>query len=55
MLENAAYYEEKAKHGTASFPCSVYMIDAPVKNKEKIYCHWHSEVELLYILEGNAT
>ncbi len=46
--------EELKKHGNASFPCSVYEYSAPIENKEKIYCHWHKEVELLYIISGNC-
>lgn len=48
------YYEEQTQHGNANFPFSVYEMDAPEENEEKIYCHWHKEVELLYILEGMA-
>lgn len=55
MPHYSIYLEEQTKHGNASFPCSMYMVDAPIENKEKIYCHWHKEVELLYILEGKAT
>lgn len=47
--------EEQTKHGHASFPCAVYQVDASPDNAEKIYCHWHKELELLLILEGSAT
>lgn len=47
-------YEEQTKHGNISFPCAVYTINAPIDETEKIYCHWHKEVELLYIMEGHA-
>lgn len=55
MSHYPIYFEEQTKHGNASFPCSIYLVDAPIRNKEKIYCHWHKEVELLYILKGKAT
>ena len=47
--------EEEKRHGNAIFPCSVYAYDAPIENKEKIYCHWHKEVELLYVVSGRCT
>lgn len=55
MKSKTIQQEEKTQHGTASFPCSVYEYDAPVDIAEKIYCHYHKEVELLYITEGHAT
>lgn len=48
-------HEEQTKHGNASFPCSLYEYSAPISISEKIYCHYHAEVEFLYITEGNAT
>lgn len=55
MMENyPILYEEQTKHGNISFPCAVYTINAPIDETEKIYCHWHKEVELLYIMEGHA-
>lgn len=47
--------EEQTKHGHATFPCAVYQINAASNNAEKIYCHWHKELELLLVLEGNAS
>lgn len=55
MKKREQQIEQQSDHGTATFPCTVYEYDAPVENSEKIYCHWHRDVELLYILEGNAT
>lgn len=55
MEKDMMKQEEMTQHGTASFPCSVYEYDAPVEIAEKIYCHYHKEVELLYITEGHAT
>ena len=46
--------EEQIAHGNAIFPCAVYQVDAAIDTAEKIYCHWHHELELLFILEGNA-
>ena len=48
-------FEEQASHGNTLFPCAVYEITAAFGSTEKIYCHWHHELELLLILEGNAT
>ena len=46
--------EEHGKHGTHAFPCKVHSVEAPMNTKEKIYCHWHNEVELLHIRNGKA-
>lgn len=45
---------ENRKHGNPAFPCSVYTLDVPCETEEKIYCHWHNEVELLHITSGHA-
>lgn len=47
--------EEQTNHGHAAFPCAVYQVEAAPNNAEKIYCHWHKELELLLVLEGNAS
>ena len=41
--------EEQIAHGNAIFPCAVYQVDAAIDTAEKIYCHWHHELELLFI------
>lgn len=47
--------EEQTNHGPATFPCAVYQVKAAQSKREKIYCHWHKEVELLLILSGSAS
>ncbi|MCI5648372.1 MAG: AraC family transcriptional regulator [Fusicatenibacter sp.] len=47
--------EEQTTHGPATFPCAVYQVKAAQNKREKIYCHWHKEVELLLILAGSAS
>ncbi len=46
--------EEQASHGNATFPCAVYQVEADLKNTEKIYYHWHKELEIFFVLEGEA-
>ena len=59
MVMNMEQYpvllEEQTVHGHAVFPCAVYEVNAAINQAEKIYCHWHHELELLYILEGSAS
>ena len=47
--------EEQASHGNATFPCAVYQVESDLKNTEKISYHWHKELEILFVLEGEAT
>lgn len=54
MEEYAILLEEPRVHGHAVFPCAAYQIEAVRDNAEKIYCHWHHELELLLVLEGSA-
>lgn len=46
--------EEHGKHETLNFPLRVHSVDSSAETEEKIYSHWHSEIELLYIRKGNA-
>lgn len=50
-----ASLREKTPHGSALFPLAVYKELTKGENTERIYCHWHNEVELLLVLEGSAT
>ena len=45
-------YNELKQHGTENFPVEFYHIDKPHPKYEKAY-HWHSEIELIRILEGS--
>ena len=47
--------EEQTKHGHSLFPCAIYNVEADRNNSEKIYYHWHKEIELLYVQKGQAT
>lgn len=47
--------EEQTKHGHSLFPCAIYNVEAEKNNSEKIYYHWHKEIELLYVRKGQAT
>lgn len=47
--------EEQTKHGHAIFPCAIYQVESVPNKEEKIYCHWHKELELLLVLDGNAS
>ena len=45
-------YNELKQHGTDNFPVEFYHIDKPHPKYEMAY-HWHSEIELIRILEGS--
>lgn len=47
--------EEQTKHGHSLFPCAIYNVETDTNNSEKIYYHWHKEIELLFVQEGQAT
>lgn len=51
-LEKSKLRENKV-HGDAMFPLNVYMKQQIASDKE-LHCHWHEEVEFLYIEEGEA-
>ena len=53
MEQYPIFTEEHSIHGSAVFPCAVYQA-SPVY-AEKIYCHWHHELEFLFISEGSAS
>ncbi|MBQ1172776.1 MAG: helix-turn-helix transcriptional regulator [Lachnospiraceae bacterium] len=54
MQQYPTIFEEQTAHGHAIFPCAVYQIDSIPEHTEKIYCHWHHELELLLIHEGTS-
>lgn len=54
MKQYPILFEEQSQHGHSVFPCAVYQADASPANAEKIYCHWHHELELLLVLDGSA-
>ena len=46
--------KEKANHGDDLFPICLYYNDAGM-NKRILECHWHDEVEFIYMRKGKAT
>ena len=44
-------YRETEERGTADFPLEYYYVDETHPRYEMMY-HWHSEYEIIYILEG---
>ncbi len=48
-------WEEQTMHGLSVFPCAIYQVQTDTNNREKIYCHWHKELEILFVLNGSAT
>lgn len=47
-------YKEKIPHGDALFPMAVHVTPAAGQGGERLYCHWHEEMEFLVVTEGGA-
>lgn len=47
-------YKEKIPHGDALFPMAVHVTPASGPGRERLYCHWHEEMEFLVVTEGGA-
>ena len=46
--------KENTKHGIDTFPLNIYV--ASISDKKNIFeCHWHDEIEFIFITEGNGT
>lgn len=45
---------EPIQHGTALFPLALYEVSSAVWMEERIWCHWHEELELLVVTRGTA-
>jgi len=43
---------ETKAHGTYAFPAACYIVNFP---KDKAVAHWHQELELFYVADGNVT
>lgn len=54
MKKYPIFQREQTNHGNAMFPCAVYQIDSNKDYEERIYCHWHDEIEILLVLDGQA-
>lgn len=44
--------KEQKKHGSAEFPLQVYRDVTTYEKGNSIYNHWHEEIEILYVTEG---
>ncbi len=44
-------YNELEQRGSVDFPCALYSIDR-THPKYEMACHWHTELELIRVLEG---
>lgn len=47
-------YHEAVSHGDVMFPFMEYVIETDATREERIYCHWHEELEFLVLTEGEA-
>ncbi|PJI07481.1 MULTISPECIES: helix-turn-helix domain-containing protein [Clostridium] len=50
---NNSKLRENIIHGNARFPLRVYA-NQKIGPKKELYCHWHEEVEFIYIEKGQA-
>ncbi len=48
------HYHENLKRGEQNFPISFYFVDSS-HPRYQMSCHWHDDLELIYILEGKFT
>ena len=53
MREPFYQLQEKMPHGDAMFPLKVHEVSPDSSFEEKVSCHWHEEMEILYI-EGSG-
>ncbi len=47
--------KENIIHGTDKYPFAIYKVDFGECNQQILPCHWHDELEIIYINRGNAT
>lgn len=52
MNERIIDLEENKVHGSPMLPLFIYL-DMHLKDQEEIYCHWHKEVEIIYVEKGS--
>jgi len=45
---------EQRPHGTVEFPLAAYDIGPRLPGTSVLFCHWHSEMELFYVTEGET-
>jgi len=54
MNQEYLLLREETHHGNAMFPFMVHEIESDCSFRERIGCHWHSEIELLVVTKGQA-
>ena len=47
--------EELVQHGDYEFPCAVYFSDVDIYTASEIAWHWHKEIEIVVLYEGNVS
>ena len=47
--------EELVQHGDYEFPCALYFSDIDVYTASEIAWHWHKEIEIVVLYEGNVS
>lgn len=47
--------EELVQHGDYEFPCAVYFSDIDIYTASEIAWHWHKEIEIVVLYEGNIS
>ena len=54
-MEKYEHLRETVAHGNAMLPFMVHSLTNEEMTEERIYVHWHEEMEFLLITEGKAT
>lgn len=44
---------EPYTHRTGTIPFSLHYTQVPKDDESALYCHWHTEIEIFYVAEGN--
>lgn len=47
--------KEIKSHGDLEFPIGVYTVNYQIGNQQILPCHWHEELEIIYVSRGSAT
>ena len=47
--------EELVQHGDYEFPCAIYFSDIDIYTASEIAWHWHKEIEIVVLYEGNVS
>lgn len=53
-LQSDELLHEAVAHGNAMFPFMEYSVETDCTREERIYCHWHEELEFLLLIRGHA-